>query len=270
MSSSVRLSVIIPVFNEVRTVAQVVRRVQDVPVDKEIVLVDDGSSDGTRDILAGLEGQPGVRVVLHVQNRGKGAAIRTGLAHTRGEFVVVQDADLEYDPGEYPRLLEPLVADCVHAVYGSRFLGSPEKMTALHRFGNLFLSWLTNVLYGAGLTDMETCYKVIRGDIVRAIRIESDRFDFEPEITAKLLRLGHTIVEIPITYRGREFHEGKKITWRDGFGAIRALLRFRFRPIRTFLLAEAEAERRMPGAKVSEPAVTQVPARGDGGNQGLS
>jgi glycosyltransferase involved in cell wall biosynthesis len=264
----VRLSVIIPVFNEVRTIAQVVRRVQDVPVDKEIILVDDGSSDGTREILAGLEGQPGVSIILHVQNLGKGAAIRTGLSQTRGEFVVVQDADLEYDPGEYPRLLEPFLSGGVDAVYGSRFLGSPEKMTALHRFGNLFLSWLTNVLYSAGLTDMETCYKVIRGDIVRAIRIESDRFDFEPEITAKLLRLGHTIVEIPIAYRGREFHEGKKITWRDGFGAIKALFRYKFRPTQSFLLAEAE--RRVPEAAHSEPAITQVSASGDGGNPGLS
>ncbi|MBM3270509.1 MAG: flippase-like domain-containing protein [Candidatus Sericytochromatia bacterium] len=243
-----RLSVIIPVFNEVRTIEQILAKVRAVPIDKEIVLVDDGSSDGTRPILEQQRQEPGTVVIFHAHNQGKGAAIRTGIAHTTGDCVVVQDADLEYDPGEYVKLLEPLTAGTADVVYGSRFLGNPEKMSFLHWFGNKLLTVITNVLYGATLTDMETCYKVIRGDIARSIRIESDRFDFEPEITAKLLRLGHRITEVPISYHGRQFHEGKKITWKDGFAAIRALFRYRFSDLARVRIA---AEAKIPQAQAA-------------------
>lgn len=252
-----KLSVIIPVYNEVATVAEVLARVRSVPIEKEIVIVDDGSSDGTREVLERFRDQEGISIVLHPHNQGKGAAIRTGLRHTTGELVVVQDADLEYDPGEYARLLKPLLAGEADVVYGSRFLGSPEKMTGLHRVGNAFLTWVTNVLYGCRLTDMETCYKIIRGEIARSIRIESDRFDFEPEITAKLLRMGHRIVEVPISYRGREFHEGKKITWKDGFAALRALFRYRFADMSRIRLPAqpaqpAQLEATVPAARQPE------------------
>ncbi|MBM3267171.1 MAG: flippase-like domain-containing protein [Candidatus Sericytochromatia bacterium] len=242
-----RLSVIIPVFNEVRTIETILAKVRAVPIDKELILVDDGSSDGTRPILERQALEPDTTVIFHAHNQGKGAAIRTGIARTMGDCVVVQDADLEYDPNEYVKLLEPLAAGSADVVYGSRFLGNPEKMSFLHWFGNKLLTVTTNVLYGAKLTDMETCYKVIRGDIARAIRIESDRFDFEPEITAKLLRLGHRIVEVPISYHGRQFHEGKKITWKDGFAALRALFKYRFGGMSRVLLSAAEA--RVPAAE---------------------
>jgi glycosyltransferase involved in cell wall biosynthesis len=253
-----RLSVIIPVFNEVRTIEEILSKVRAVPVDKEIILVDDGSSDGTRPILERQSQEPDTVVIYHAHNLGKGAAIRTGIARTTGDCVVVQDADLEYDPGEYVKLLEPLAAGKADVVYGSRFLGNPEKMSFLHWFGNKLLTVVTNVLYGASLTDMETCYKVIRGDIARAIRIESDRFDFEPEITAKLLRLGHRIVEIPISYHGRQFHEGKKITWKDGFAAIRALLRYRFSDLdRVRIAIEVKVQQAEPVAvEDGTPAAT--------------
>ena len=221
------LTVLMPVYNEVRSIRQILAKVRAVAVPHEILIVDDGSEDGTRAILE-EEGQvAGTRVILHARNQGKGSAIRTGLGYANGRFTVVQDADLEYDPSEFEQLLEPLLAGRADVVYGSRFLGQPEAMSGLHRFGNLLLTGITNILYGARLTDMETCYKVIRTDLARSMRIESDRFDFEPEITAKLLRMGCRIEERPIRYHGRSAHEGKKITWRDGFAALRALVRYR-------------------------------------------
>ncbi len=235
-----RLSIIIPVFNEVNTIEEILTRVRAVPLDKQIILVDDGSEDGTRALLDRQRGVPDTEVVFHARNQGKGAAIRTGLRHVRGDFVVVQDADLEYDPQEYLPLLEPLLNGSASVVFGSRFRGNPRKMNLLHWLGNKLLTVTTNLLYGCHLTDMETCYKVFRADIPTRIRIVSDRFDFEPEITAKVLRLGHRILELPISYNGRQFHEGKKITWRDGFAAIRALLAYRFVPLGQITLPDAE------------------------------
>jgi glycosyltransferase involved in cell wall biosynthesis len=223
------LSVIVPVFNERSTVAELIRRIRAVqlPVDIEVIVVDDGSSDGTDKVLTAL-GDSTVRVIDHEYNRGKGAAIRTGLAAARGDLVLIQDADLEYDPFDWPRLLDPILRRKAQVVYGSRFTGERKNMLPLHWLGNRFLSLVTNVLYSSTLSDMETCYKMFDRRVLEGITIESDRFDFEPEITAKILRRGYRIYEVPISYAGREPDEGKKITWRDGFGALRALIKFRF------------------------------------------
>ncbi len=223
------LSVIVPVFNERVTVAEVIRRIRAVqlPLDIEVIVVDDGSSDGTDKVLAAL-GDSTVRVISHAQNRGKGAAIRTGMESVRGDLVLVQDADLEYDPEDWPKLLDPILRGKSQVVYGSRFTGERKNMMPLHWIGNRFLSLVTNVLYSSTLSDMETCYKLFDRRVLEGITIESDRFDFEPEITAKVLRRGYRIYEVPISYAGREEDEGKKITWRDGFGALRALVKYRF------------------------------------------
>jgi glycosyltransferase involved in cell wall biosynthesis len=223
------LSVIVPVFNERTTVAEVIRRIRavELPVDVEVVVVDDGSSDGTDKVLTAL-GDSTVRVITHPQNRGKGAAIRTGLEAIRGDLVLVQDADLEYDPHDWSKLLEPILRGRARVVYGSRFTGERKNMMPLHWIGNRFLSLVTNVLYSSTLSDMETCYKLFDRRVLEGITIESDKFDFEPEITAKVLRRGHRIYEVPISYAGREADEGKKITWRDGFGALKALIKYRF------------------------------------------
>jgi glycosyltransferase involved in cell wall biosynthesis len=224
-----KLSVIVPVFNERNTVAEIVRRMRHVelPMEREFVLVDDGSDDGTRPVLTQLEDST-VRVVLHPRNRGKGAAIRTGLEHVTGDLVLIQDADLEYDPDDWPKLLAPLLKGKAEVVYGSRFTGERRNMLFLHWIGNRMLSFVTNLLYNTTLSDMETCYKLFDRRVLDGITIRSDRFDFEPEITAKVLRKGIRIYEVPISYAGREFHEGKKITWRDGFAALFALVKYRF------------------------------------------
>ncbi len=223
------LTVIVPVYNERTTVAEIVRRVRavEVPLVVDVVVVDDGSTDGTDKVLAAIEDST-VRVVTHERNQGKGAAIRTGLAEARGDLVLVQDADLEYDPGDWPRLLDPVLRHKAVVVYGSRFTGERKNMMPLHWIGNRFLSLVTNVLYSSTLSDMETCYKLFDRRVLDGVTVVSDRFDFEPEITAKVLRRGYRIYEVPISYAGREVDEGKKITWRDGFGALRALVRFRF------------------------------------------
>ena len=223
------LSVIVPVFNERSTVAEVLRRIRavDLPVEVEVVVVDDGSSDGTDKVLTAL-GDSTVRVITHRENLGKGAAIRTGLTAIRGDLVLVQDADLEYDPQDVAKLLDPILRGKASVVYGSRFTGERKNMMPLHWIGNRFLSLVTNVLYSSTLSDMETCYKLFDRRVLEGITIESDKFDFEPEITAKVLRRGHRIYEVPISYAGREVHEGKKITWRDGVGALKALIRYRF------------------------------------------
>jgi glycosyltransferase involved in cell wall biosynthesis len=223
------LSVIVPVYNERATVAEVVRRVRavDVPLRVDVVVVDDASNDGTDKVLATIEDST-VRVMTHETNQGKGAAIRTGLAHAQGDLVLVQDADLEYDPEDWPRLLDPILRGKAFVVYGSRFTGERKNMLPLHWVGNRFLSLVTNLLYSSTLSDMETCYKLFDRRVIEGITIRSNRFDFEPEITAKVLRRGFRIYEVPISYAGREPDEGKKITWRDGFGALRALIRFRF------------------------------------------
>jgi glycosyltransferase involved in cell wall biosynthesis len=224
---SVTLTVVIPVYNEKKTIRTIVERVQAVPIEKEIILVDDDSTDGTRDILQQLESE-GIKVLYHQKNMGKGAALRTGFHHAAGDFVIVQDADLEYDPQDYPKLLEPILQDRADVVYGSRFSGQNRNMMSLHRIGNRFLTFVTNLLYRTSITDMETCYKLFKTPLVKNIKIECNRFNFEPEITAKILRRKLRIVEIPISYSGRKSSEGKKITWRDGFAALWALFKYRF------------------------------------------
>jgi glycosyltransferase involved in cell wall biosynthesis len=223
------LSVIMPVFNERATVAEVIRRMRavELPLVLQVIVVDDGSIDGTDKVLGALEDST-VRVITHKKNQGKGAAIRTGLAVATGDLILIQDADLEYDPDDWPRLLEPIMKGKARVVYGSRFTGERKNMLPLHWFGNRILSLTTNVLYRSTLSDMETCYKLFDAAVIEGITIKSDRFDFEPEITAKVLRRGYRIYEVPISYAGREFDEGKKITWRDGFVALVALVRFRF------------------------------------------
>ena len=224
-----RVSVIVPVFNERSTVAEIVRRMRSVelPVEREIVVVDDGSDDGTGAVLTQLRDST-VRVIAHPQNRGKGAAIRTGLESAKGDLVLVQDADLEYDPEDWPRLLAPVLKGRARVVYGSRFTGERRNMLFLHWVGNRFLSLVTNVLYNSTLSDMETCYKLFDRRVLDGIRLHADRFDFEPEFTAKVLRRGIRIYEVPISYAGRELSEGKKITWQDGFTALWTLVKYRF------------------------------------------
>ena len=224
-----KLSVIVPIFNERNTVVEIMRRMRavDLPIEREFILVDDGSSDGTRQVLAQL-GDSTAKVVLHPKNRGKGAAIRTALEHVTGDLVLIQDADLEYDPEDWPKLLAPVFRGKATVVYGSRFTGERRNMLYVHWLGNRMLSLVTNILYNTTLSDMETGYKLFDARVLDGITIRSDRFDFEPEITAKILRKGIRIYEVPISYTGREFHEGKKITWRDGFAALYALVKFRF------------------------------------------
>jgi glycosyltransferase involved in cell wall biosynthesis len=224
-----KLSVIVPVYDERNTVVEIVRRMRavELPVELEIVIVDDGSTDGTREVLRQLADST-VRVVTHERNQGKGAAIRTGLQHVSGDLVLVQDADLEYDPEDWPKLLNPIMRGKASVVYGSRFTGERRNMLFLHWVGNRFLSLTTNVLYNTTLSDMETCYKLFDRKVIEGITIRASRFEFEPEITAKLLRRGVRIYEVPISYTGREFEEGKKITWRDGFIALWTLVKYRF------------------------------------------
>ncbi len=223
------LSVIVPVYNERSTVAEIIRRTLavDLPLVVDLVVVDDASTDGTDKVLQTLM-DSSVRVVTHKKNMGKGAAIRTALEHVHGDLVVIQDADLEYDPDDWPRLLDPILKHKAAVVYGSRFSGERKNMLVLHWIGNRFLSLVTNVLYSTTLSDMETCYKLFDRRVLDNMVLLSNRFDFEPEITAKVLRRGYRIYEVPISYAGREPDEGKKITWRDGFGALRALVKYRF------------------------------------------
>ncbi len=231
MSKVKKLSIVIPVYNEKNTLKELVERVNKIQLnaEKEIVLIDDGSTDGSIEILKGLQKEhPEFVVVFKDENSGKGATLKVGFKHTTGDYVIVQDADLEYDPEDYKRLLRELEEAKADVVYGSRFSGNYEDMTNLHYFGNKFLTILTNIFYGVLLTDMETCYKLIPGDFARNLEIKSNRFNFEPEITAKILKSGMKIVEVPISYKGRSFSEGKKITWRDGAAAVFTLLKFRF------------------------------------------
>ncbi|WP_238626269.1 glycosyltransferase family 2 protein [Aggregatilinea lenta] len=226
---ALKLSVIIPCYNEASTIAEIVRRVRAVELASEIIVVDDGSTDGTRDILAGVEPGDDLKVVLHERNLGKGAAVRTGFRTATGDVFLIQDADLEYDPRDYPVLLRPIEEGISKVVYGSRFLGGPRKaMFFWNMVANRSLTLVTNMLYNAILSDMETCYKVFRAEVVREIPLRSHRFDFEPEVTAKVLKRGHRIYEVPISYNGREWNEGKKISWRDGVIALWTLIRYRF------------------------------------------
>ncbi|MCL5998728.1 MAG: glycosyltransferase family 2 protein [Chloroflexi bacterium] len=218
-----KLSVIMPVYNEADTIAEILQRVTDVPVNKEIVLVDDCSKDGTSDILKRLGHIPNLRVITHDVNGGKGAAVQTALRHVTGDIVVIQDADLEYDPNDYHKLIEPITSGQTKVVYGVRNLGTQKWYMAL---GNRFLTLITNLLYGVKLRDMETCYKTMAREVVQGMRLECRRFDVEAEITAKIVRRGYGIVEIPISYTAR--HEQKKLSPLDGWPAIRALLKYRF------------------------------------------
>ena len=224
-----KLSVIVPVYNERSTVAEAIRRARsvDLPLDRELIVVDDGSTDGTADLLPTLADSK-VRVVSHPANRGKTAAIRTGLAHATGDLVVIQDADLEYDPEDWAALLAPVLAGRARVVYGSRFTGSRRNMLFWSNVGNRFLCFVTNVLYGTRLSDVETCYKLFDRRLLDGIPLRSERFGFEPEVTARLLRAGEPIVEVPISYDGRTRQEGKKISWRDGLETLRLLVACRF------------------------------------------
>ena len=224
-----RLSIIIPVFNERATVLDVLDRVAAIDLDTEIIVVDDGSTDGTRELLAerARASDWKIKLVQHTINRGKGAALATGIAHVTGDYVIVQDADLEYDPSDYSRLLAVAESRQAVAVYGSRFGAGTPKMSWRHLIGNRLLTGLTNLLYGSALTDMETCYKLVRRSVLEEIGITCTRFDVEPEITANLLKRGVTIHEVPVGYSGRSFAEGKKISWIDFVSAVWTLVRLR-------------------------------------------
>lgn len=240
------LSVIIPAYNEIKTIATIIARVQAVPLeipiwrgearaetvhlDREIVVVDDGSTDGTREYLETLRTQPGIKVIFQPVNCGKGAAVRTGLEAATGDILLIQDADLEYDPRDYPALLRPILEGVTQVVYGSRFRGGPTKaMFFWHMVGNRFLTFVTNLLYNTILTDMETCYKVFTREVKECLALRAERWGFDPEITAQILRRGYRIYEVPISYAGREFSEGKKISWKDGFTVLWTLLVYRFK-----------------------------------------
>ena len=222
------LSVIIPVYNEVGTLEEILRRVRAVEIPKEIILVDDGSTDGSRELLETIGQADDVHVFFHAENRGKGAAIRTGIEQARRDAVIIQDADLEYDPGEYPALLAPIADGLADVVYGSRFIGSgPHRVLYFwHMVGNQLLTLLSNMFTNMNLTDMETCYKMFRREVIQGIRIQEDRFGFEPEITAKISRRNLRIYEIGVGYAGRTYDEGKKIGWRDGVRAIWCILKY--------------------------------------------
>jgi glycosyltransferase involved in cell wall biosynthesis len=237
-----------PVFNERDTLEEILARVQAVDLtlnalgdnpllpapltlSREIVIVDDGSTDGTRQLLDQWRAAPpeDVRIIYHEQNSGKGAALRTGFEQATGDILIIQDADLEYDPRDYVKLLEPLLEGRAPVIYGSRFMGGPRSAMSLsHTLGNQFLTLFTNVLYGTALSDMETCYKCFRAEVIQGMKLRSRAFEIEPELTAKILKRGYPIFEVPISYNGRTFHEGKKIGWRDGFAAVRTLLTYRF------------------------------------------
>jgi glycosyltransferase involved in cell wall biosynthesis len=221
-----KLSVIIPVYNEAGTILEVVKRVQETPYDKEIIVVDDCSTDGTVEILKRIEGD-GMIVLFHKFNQGKGASVRTAMTRVTGDYVIIQDADLEYNPSEYPRLLAPLLEGKADVVYGSRFLGGPHRVLFFwHALGNRIITILSNILTDLNLSDMETGYKAFRSEMLKKIEIKSNRFGFEPEITAKVAKMGCRIYEIPISYWGRDYTEGKKISWKDGLAAIYWIVRY--------------------------------------------
>jgi len=224
-----KLSVIIPVYNEVENIEEILKRVKATKRAAEIIVVDDGSQDGTRDLLKKLDGKGRVRVILREKNQGKGAAIRSGLDAATGDILLIQDADLEYDPRDYPALLQPLEEGLADVVYGSRFLGGPRRATMFwHMIANKMLTFMTNILYDTILSDMETGYKVFRREVVDGMKLRSKRFDFEPEFTAKALKRKYHIYEVPISFNPRDYSQGKKIGLKDAFEAVWTLLKYRF------------------------------------------
>lgn len=227
-----RISILMPVFNEANTLKTILQKVEEANfcgLEKEIILIDDGSTDGTREVLKEFGDK--YKIFYHDKNMGKGAALRTGFEYITGDITVIQDADLEYDPADYESLIQLILDGKADAVYGSRFLGGKPSSSFMltHWLGNKFLTLMTNILYNTTLTDMETCYKAFKTEFIKGLEIKSDGFDFEPEITAKVLKKGARLYELPISYYGREHSEGKKITWKDGLDAIRALVKFRFK-----------------------------------------
>jgi len=220
-----KLSVIIPVYNEINTIAEIIERVKGVPIEKEIIVVDDGSTDGTRERMGNISG---IKVLKHKSNLGKGVAIRTGLALAKGELTIIQDADLEYDPNDYLKLIEPIDKGEADAVYGSRNLGNNKSGAKAYKWGGIFLSHLANLLYGLRITDEATCYKLFKTDILKSLNLKCQRFEFCPEVTAKLAKRKYRIKEIPIFYTPRSLSEGKKIGWTDGLSAIFTLIKLRF------------------------------------------
>ena len=223
-----KLSVIIPVFNEKNTIKKILEKVKKLPFVNDIVVVDDGSVDGTTKILRNFPKQKKIKTIFNMKNQGKGFAVRTALKHVKGKYVIIQDADLEYDPREFPLLLKPIKEKKATVVYGSRFTGEHRNMFFWHMQANKFLTLVTNILYNTTLSDMETCYKLFPVDLAKQLKLNSKRFDIEPEITAKILKKKIRIYEVPISYAGREYHEGKKIGWLDGICALWTLLRYRF------------------------------------------
>jgi len=228
------LSIIMPVYNERGNLVEILNRVQAVPIEKEIIIVDDGSTDGTRQILRDIKGQ-NVKVILHERNQGKGAAIKTGLTEATGDIVIIQDGDLEYDPMDYLKLIPLIQSGEAQVVYGSRTLGSNKRSYHRYYWGGQFVTLVTNILYGLKITDEPTCYKMFKKEVIDRIKLDCTGFEFCPEVTAKVVRLGYTIHEVPISYHPRSFEEGKKIKWRDGLIAIWTLLKCRFLPISKIL-----------------------------------
>ncbi len=218
-----------PVYNEKKTIREIIAKVLAVPIDIELVIVDDGSTDGTRDILKEYEGKPNIKVVYHQQNKGKTGAIKTGIPYTTGEIISIQDGDLETDPNDFVKLTEPIKKGEAAVVYGSRYLNRTEKsLYFAYKFGARFLSWVVNILYCQRITDEATCYKVFRADILKQIPLQYNRFEFCPEVTAKVSKMGYRIKELPMNYYPRSFEEGKKMNWRDGIKALWVLIKFRF------------------------------------------